>query len=392
MSSIGIIAEFNPFHNGHAYAVREARRISGAQNVVVCMSGSFVQRGEPGCFDKFTRARHALIGGADMVIEMPDILSCACAEVFAFGGIKLLISTGIVDGIAFGSETGDADNLLKAAKFDMNSGSIKEALDRGEPYAKAAGAVLGEGTLGPNDILAVEYIRQILRLSPDCLWCPIKRIGDYNDRNLSGMYSSASAIRSAVLRKDIDAVSEYVPAFVFEDIIRELNDGSFPASLDSLSEAALLAFRSLTAEQIAALPDVSEGLENLFAAHACSSSSVNEMLSKVKSKRYTMARLKRIVISALLGSTKELLDKVRSDPKALFIRVLGVRKEKLHLLSELSRNAELPVVKSFADIGSLGPTALSVIDISRKASRIHALAKPLSKQVADDFSHPLIIV
>ncbi len=393
MSSVGVVAEFNPFHNGHAYALNEARRVSGAENVVVCMSGSFVQRGEPACFDKFTRTKHALLGGADLVIELPDILSCACAEIFAFGGVKLLLSTGIVDGIAFGSECADTEQLIYSAKRDMHSDSIRESLERGESYAKAAASVCeDEQRIGPNDILAVEYIRRMLSLAPDCGIYPFRRIGDYNDLDLGGHYSSASAIRAAIERNEIDSVKDCLPGFVFEDIAGGIVSGLFPASLDSLSDAALYAFRNMSVKDISALPDVSEGLENLFSMHANASSTVSEVLSKVKSKRYTMARLKRIVISALIGSTAEFLSTVRNAPDSLYIRVLGVRREKLYLLSELSKNARLPIVASFADIHALGPTARSVIEISRKASRIRALAQPSVKFAKDDFSHPLVIV
>ena len=139
---IGIIAEYNPFHNGHAHHLREAKRISGAEHAIVCMSASFVQRGEPACADKFTRARWALMNGADMVIELPDALSCSNAERFAFGGVKLLSATGLVSGICFGSESGDCDRLIEAASAVPDPTVIKAELDKGKSYPSALSSAL----------------------------------------------------------------------------------------------------------------------------------------------------------------------------------------------------------------------------------------------------------
>lgn len=397
MPNVGIVAEYNPFHNGHAYNIEKARLVSGCDNVIVCMSGSFVQRGEPACFDKFTRAGHALLGGADMVIEMPDILSCASAERFAFGGIRLLTASGIVDSIEFGSECGDIEKLWRVANEDIHSDSVKRSLSEGQTYARAVAENLSCNdtafSAAPNDILGIEYLRQIKKLSPSVSAFAIPRTGNgYNKLELGDGFASASAIRAALHNHGTDTVSKYVPGFVFEDMRMQVENGRFPASLENLSEAALYALRMLSIDGIRNLSDVTEGLENLFFKHACTSSAIDEMLLKIKSKRYTMARLKRIVIAALIGSTKELLQIALKQPDALFIRVLGVRKEKLYLLSQLSEKAMLPVVTTFGDTEKLSENALRVLDHTRYASSVRALGCPVCKASEDDFSHPMIIV
>ena len=171
MHSVGIIAEYNPFHNGHEHHILRAKQKSGARYAIVCMSASFTQRGEPACLDKFNRTRLALLCGADMVIELPDLLACACAERFAYGGVRLLASTGLVDARAFGSECGDTDPLKRAASLDLSGEAMQAALASGLSYPSAAAqAMRAHGILldtsAPNDMLAVEYLRQLNKLAP----------------------------------------------------------------------------------------------------------------------------------------------------------------------------------------------------------------------------------
>ena len=398
MTGIGIIAEYNPFHNGHRYHIAETRRLTGADNIIAVMSGSFVQRGEPACMDKFTRAELALRGGADLVIELPDILSCACAEKFAYGGVKLLSSTGLVSGISFGSESGDIQRIRSIAETEVQKERLREELAKGIPYPEAFSNALGSDDTAalidaPNDTLAVEYLRAISKIDPDLDALSINRIGSqHNSNEAEGIFASAGYIRTLSSRGCITDAAKYVP----DDVncrIRELSEsGLFPASLSALSGAILYRLRMLGRDGIAELPDVSEGLENPIYKAALESSDIDELLLRVKTKRYTMARLKRILIAALLDSDKSLLNKASSDQDALYIRVLGVRKDKLNLLSELNNCALLPVVIDIHDAEELSDNAKQILEHSRRASLIHALACPNKRDCIDDFSHPLIIV
>ena len=171
MKNIGIVAEYNPFHNGHAYHIEQARKIAGGGSVIAVMSASFVQRGEPAAFDKFTRTAMALQGGADMVLELPDILSLSCAERFALGGVRILSASGIADRLCFGSEGGDIDALRRAADSKLSGDELSSALSSGLSYPAAAARQLrahgiGVGSNNPNDVLGIEYIRALNRIAP----------------------------------------------------------------------------------------------------------------------------------------------------------------------------------------------------------------------------------
>lgn len=398
MHSVGIIAEYNPFHNGHAYHIGRAKKLSGTDTAIVCMSASFTQRGEPACLDKFTRTRLALLSGADMVIELPDLLSCACAERFAYGGVRLLASTGLIGALAFGSECGDIDMLKKAAELELNSAEMKAALSSGLSYPSAAAQVMRQHGImldasAPNDMLALEYTRQLNRLAPGIEPIAVQRIGaGYNDTSLEKGFASASALRNAAECGNLDALLGQVPDAVFEVIASEYERGRFPADLEVLSPAILGTLRGMGAVGIAALADVSEGLENPIYRAALSSSGCSELLEKVKTKRYTLARLRRILCYALIGTTDEKQRLAFEAEDALYIRILGVKKEKLHLLSELSEKAKLPVVISASDIEVLPENAKTVLEHSRKAQLLHALAFPENRSCIDDFSHALISV
>ena len=398
MHSVGIIAEYNPFHNGHAYHIERAKKLSGAETAIVCMSASFTQRGEPACLDKFTRTRLALLGGADMVIELPDLLCCACAEHFAYGGVRLLAATGLIGSLAFGSECGDMEALRRASRLDLAGEEMKAALSSGLSYPSAAAQVMKKHGIivdpsAPNDMLAIEYTRQLSRLAPNIAPVAVQRIGaGYNDTSLEKGFASASALRKAAEDENFGALMGQVPEAVFEGIMSEHERGRFPAKLEALSPAILGTLRGIGAVGIAALADVSEGLENPIYRASLSSSSCSELLEKVKTKRYTLARLRRILCYALIGTTAEKQRLAFEAEDALYIRVLGVKKEKLRLLSELSEKAKLPVVISASDIGALPENAKTMLEHSRRAQLIHALAFPENRSCIDDFSHALISV
>lgn len=394
---LGIIAEYNPFHNGHKYQLEEAKRISGAKHIIVCMSASFVQRGEPACADKYVRTQWALEGGADMVIELPDVLSVSCAERFAMGGIKLLNSTGLISDICFGSETGDISMLRRAASTEPNKNVLKEALADGHSYPIAKRNALAANGAdisinAPNDLLGIEYLRAITKLAPSLNAFAIKRIGSgYNDKVSNGEYASATAIR-AFLNQSPPAHIDALPQFVREAVQAQMDLGKMPVSLKTLSSPIIYSLRKLGANGISNLAEVSEGLENPIFRAAQSCGSYDELLTSIKTKRYTLSRLKRILINALLGTTSNLQDLALSLPDALYIRVLGIRKESMHLLSMLHSSASLPVITRHSSLNALSTNAAMVFKHSALASSIRALAQPVVKASEDEFSYALVIV
>ena len=398
MSIVGIIAEYNPFHNGHQYHLKAAKELSGAEHAIVVMSGDFVQRGEPAMFDKHLRAKWALENGADMVLLLPVAFSLASAQAFASGGVGILHGTGIVDHIAFGSESGSTSALQEAAKMASDESDelkqlIRTNLDCGLSYpdarARAWQQHMGESTLlaSPNDILGIEYLRALNALSSAIQPVAIPRTGPAHDSaELADGFASASAIRSGLLSGTYSA--GLVPDGVHGDIMTQVASVGDLRTPQNLSRETVYALRRMTKEQLASLPDVSEGLENLLYSACRQQGDIESVLAQVKSRRYTMARLKRICMCALLGLYGNPMDKLGG----LYIRVLGIRKDAMHLLSQMKEKASLPIVTRFADTEQLNASQMRMMKTDLTASDIAAMASSIPSPARFDFSHPLIIV
>ena len=394
MSTVGIIAEYNPFHNGHQYHLKAAKELSGAEHAIVVMSGDFVQRGEPAMFDKHLRAKWALENGADMVLLLPASFSLASAQAFASGGVGILHGTGIVDSIAFGSESGDTSALKSAAQMaDDESEELKLLirinLDSGLSYpdarAKAWQQHMGESSLfsSPNDILGTEYIRALNALNSSIQPVAVPRTGPSHDsKELTDGFASASAIRSGLLSGTPPA--GLVPNGVYSDIMTQ----NALRTMQNLSREAVYALRRMTKEQLASLPDVSEGLENLLYSACRQHGDIGSVLDQVKSRRYTMARLKRICMCALLGIYGNPMDKL----DGLYIRILGIRRDAMNLLSQMNEKAALPIVTRFADAERLNESQRRMLEADMLSSDIAAMATPCPAAAKFDFSQPLLIV
>ncbi len=338
---VGIVAEFNPFHNGHKYLIETAKTLTN-DSVVAVMSGAFVQRGGIAITDKLKRAEMALKNGVDLVIELPVTFSHNTAQKFSMGAIATLNATGIIDTLAFGSECGDKDKLIDLAKIIANepqkvSIKIKEFLSYGMSYpmarAKAYEGYCDTTPLNsPNDILGIEYLRACydLGISPDVL--PITRIGTTHDSNeVSENIASASEIRRRRLSGDDTA--SFMP------------DSDFTLYDPKLLDLAVISkLRLSTPEEISNINDMAEGLENKIIAEAKNVNSVDELAMAVKSKRYTLSRIRRILYSCLLGLTKDLCALPPS-----YIRVLGMNDRGRELLRKMKETATLPIIIKPAD-------------------------------------------
>jgi len=395
----GIIAEYNPFHLGHAYHLARSRALSGADRVIVAMSGDFVQRGEPAMFPRRLRAKWALENGADMVLALPAPLALASGEVFALAGVKLLAGTGLTDMLCFGSECGDISLLSRAAGLSGGeppevSSAIRAGLARGLSHPRARAVAYGEHMpelaglfSAPNDLLAVEYLRAIAAAAPGMRPVAVPRTGPGHDSpDTAGEYASASAIRGLLLGGR-DAAA-YLPAGVYSDILETFAEKTAPITIEALSDMIVFALRRLDRQALSALPDVAEGLENLIYSACREQGEIHGLLAAVKSRRYTMARLKRICMYALLGIStppKELLD-------GLHIRVLGVRREAMGLLSALSERASLPVIVRRADLEKLSPSQRRLHELDTLAAEIAALGRPMPLPAPDDLALPLLTV
>ncbi len=368
MRVTGIVAEYNPLHNGHIYHLEEAKRVTEADFCIIAMSGNFVQRGEPACADKFTRADWTLRAGADMIVEIPQCLAVASAERYAEGAVKLLAATGVVTDLAFGVETDDVDALYRVADILYREPpafrtNLAYHLKQGKSYPRAQFDALCDldiprGDVAvltqPNNVLAVEYLKALRRFAPHIRAVPIRRQGSgYNDTELSGALSSATAIRQA-LRDGNDAVLNSLPLFV-SGAMRF--DEQFPVTLEQFGPLILYRLRAMSLEELAALPDVSEGFEQVIARAVRTAPDITTFLESIKSKRYTMARCKRIAVSALLHIPGGLSDELLGDPKNLYLRVLGFLTASRGLLAAMASVGSAPVILRNSDLSACTDTA-----------------------------------
>jgi len=333
----GIIAEYNPFHNGHAHQIAEARKVSQARNIVVVMSGNFVQRGEPAIINKFARTRQALENGADVVLELPVGFATASAEGFAHGAVDILATSGIVDSICFGAESPDISALWDVAKFLINEGPefkkiLRENLAKGDSFPKAREKALklafAEGAAeivkNPNNILGVEYLKAILRLDAKITPYAIARKGAaHHGKELVPPFASASALRGQIHTGNVGGLADFMPLSAY-DILRQEYLQSRINNADNLSphfHYALAAKKS---------PCVFDDAAKKHYA-------ISKVVAAAKTKNVTHSALSRAAIHILLG-----LDEMPKNPQ--YIRVLGFRREKEHLLRALHKNAALPVI------------------------------------------------
>lgn len=351
MRVAGIIAEYNPFHNGHLYHLKECKRMAQADAAVIVMSGNFTQRGEPAVLNKWIRSRLAAECGADLVLELPFAYSVSSAEYFAKGGVGILSGLGCVTHLAFGAEKGELKDLqaigrILAEEPEAYRTELKKSLSQGQSYAKAREIALQacvdcgrkDLTLTPNNILAVEYIKQLILQKSSINPIMVKRKGSgYFDLKPQDNIASATAIRSHISK---DERKKYVP-FAVEKELKQQPDlcGYF-----ALVQNALL--RS-SKEELASLLSVSEGLENRLKAQVRKAASLDELVARVKSKRYPETRIRRILCQAVVGLTP--------FEDCFYARVLAAGKKGTKLLKEIKKTAAIPVITNINKEPELPP-------------------------------------
>jgi len=385
MKTAGIVAEFNPFHSGHA-ALIQAVRGEGATHVAAVMSGNFVQRGSLAITDKRVRAHCALLGGADLVLELPVSAATATAQQFARGAVGLLAATGCVDILCFGSESGDARGLSELARaVDARpvTAAMTPLLGQGLTFARARqlaveqelGSRLGRQLGRPNNALGVEYLRAAHSLG----WQPriftMARRGAAHDEAFpapGGSYASASYLRTVA--GDWDKLARFMPEDSVSLLRRAGADGLYPVDPARLETAVLAVLRGLSPEALAALPDLSEGLENRLWNAIRGAASLEELYAKCKTKRYTLARVRRLVLHAFLGITGE---DVRTLPP--YLRVLGFGHRGRELLARMADTATLPVGSRLTRLREAGPEALRFALLEERSTDLYTLAMPVPR-------------
>lgn len=377
LKAVGIIAEFNPFHLGHKYLLD---RVADTCDCVVCvLSGNFVQRGDVSIISKQARTKMALYGGADVVVELPVAWSMTTAQNFALGGVSLLKNLGCVDTIAFGSECGDIEALKNAANALNSQGfksSLETQLNSGKTFAAARQEALSSILFDkaniltkPNNTLAAEYIGAADRLEYYPEFITFKRLGaDHNALSPTDETASAELIRSFIKSGNLDSALDYMDENSYGILYNEYKEGRV-ADIENIEKAVIANLRLANKREFSNLPDLSEGIENRLISFVKSASSLNELYKLVKTKRYTMARIRRLVLSAFLQIDNSFFGK---EPP--YIKVLGFNKIGEQFIKQASKTAQSPIICRSKDIAPLDDFSKSVFDCECRATDIFALS------------------
>lgn len=404
---LGIIAEYNPFHNGHLYHINESKKAVDADYVVAIISGNFVQRGDTSLVDKWSKTEMAIKNGVDLVIELPLLYSISSAENFAEGGVKMLNSFNIVDYISFGSELCDVNTLNEFAEVLFHEPKefvsvLNHELSKGFSYPKARENALlmylndirkyANILSSPNNILAIEYLKALKKYKSSIVPVSINRNKvDYNSTEIVDGFASATAIRKIAMTNDVWSLRQAMPKSSFDIMYDCLRSGKTVSSLAKFEKEIIYNLRKMSISQIANLPDVSEGLEYSIKNAANSCNTIDELISIVKSKRYTTTRLRRILVYCLLGITKK--DMQDSRKVTPYVRVLGFNERGKELLSGISHaNPKLEIVTSVKKYFETSTNRILKNMLAKDifATDIYTLGYDYDSTSNLDYTHPIV--
>lgn len=402
---LGIITEYNPFHNGHKLHIEKSKLKTNSQHCIVVMSGNFVQRGEPAILDKYTRTKMALLNGADLVIELPIIYSTASAELFSLGAVDILQKTRIVNKMCFGSETGNLDDFFNIANILVDEPicykqSLQKNLKKGLSYPNARMLALSEildnntnldFLKEPNNILSLEYLKALKFLNNTNIQVhTIKREqAHFHSETISQTSSIASA---TAIRKEFFNTSSFnnliniMPSNCIDLInLNNLNN------LNNYTQVLSFLLRSLNPSDLSKIADITEGLENKILNNLCYlNSSIFDFIAKIKSKRYTYTKIQRALLHIILNITK--LEQLEYKNNLVpYIRVLGFKKNSQFILKELTQKSSVPVIMNLKNAGSiLDDYGLYLLNKEIATSDIYYLNQNLSKNI--EYTKPLVII
>lgn len=371
MKVAGIIAEYNPFHSGHAYLAEKAEQ-AGYTHTVAVMSGNFVQRGEPALMHHSVRTKAALECGIDLVVQLPSVYAVSSAQSFASAGVEILNGLGFVDSLVFGSECGNTDKIINTAKAVYGEGikiHLASELENGITFAAARENALrkinpeyADIIQSPNNILGVEYAAAIDRIGSNITPVTFARIGVAHDSDeKSERIASASAIRKMIQNREL--ISDFVP-----EKAAEIYKNASLSDIKRIENAILYKMKTTTPIELSKAPDISEGIENRIIQAAKQASALDELYSLAKTKRYSHARIRRIIINHFLTVTANDL-----RIPAPYIRVIGFNSKGAELLKKAKTTALIPVVTKAADVANLGSDAQRIFSLECTAGDIFAL-------------------
>ena len=406
MNLCAIICEYNPFHKGHEYHIKKAKEITNSDGIIGIMSGNFAQRGIPTIIDKWERTKMALSSGVDLVIELPAIFSVSSAEFFSNGAVKLLDSLNIVDYLCFGSEYGNIDLLQKIAQALIDEqvdfkNLLKSYLKDGYPFTTARSLALqkylvninpdintkelSEILASSNNILGIEYCKSLLNCKSKIKPITIKRLGGaYNENALNSIFSSATSIRKFIKdNKAIDELEAHLPVNVFK-IMQDL----FYNNYNFINEESLFPYvkykLATEGESLKAIPEASEGLDNKILKEFYSCNSFNELVSRVKSKRYTYTRISRILCQYFIGFEKYPIEILRKESPA-YIRILGLNKKGADIIKSIKKNSPLEIITK------LPKEYNSMLKLDIQATKAYSIINQNIQYKEDFLRSPIII-
>lgn len=421
MKVAGIITEYNPFHNGHKYQIDRVRDQTGADHVVVIMSGNFLERGVPAITDKYTRAQMALNCGADLVLELPNLWATASAERFAAAGVSLLASTGVIDTICYGAEQPDSALMQRIVRILIEAASdvatcnqkLIELQKQGLTYPAARARAISELLTDcdedtvlnflstPNNILALEYEKAIAKWNSahthHIHGYGIQRVGGgYHDEVVHTQYSSATAIRRLLLEEpseaDLNALKTQVPAFVYGQLQKAASSGSLMDTDDFSAAlyARLWTYRSVGYTQFA---DCSTELSNKIANQLDQFTSFTDFAALLKTREVTYTRVCRVLIHILLDIRQD--DYAAYTPADAYLRVLGFRRDATELLSVIKKEASLPLVTKMADASSiLSDKSNTLLARDIAAADLYRSIRTIrtGQTLRNEFTQPIVII
>lgn len=377
MHIVGLITEYNPFHNGHAYHIKKAKEITQADYVIVVMSGNYVQRGTPAMLDKYTRTKMALQNGADIVLELPVYYATSSAEGFAQGAIRILNDLGIVDSICFGSESGDITLLSTIAKSFLNESEefkleLMKNIKAGCSYPIARSNALISNIAEPtceftkeqiaqvltcsNNILGIEYIKAIKLFKSSITPYTIQRVGhDYNNTDLHSEFSSASALRAKLMSGqeiNLEHIQEQMPVTAFH-ILNDYCKQAYPICENDFSDILFYSLYSTNVDVLANYLDMNMDLANRLVDMGMKYHNYTSVAEVVKTKQYTLTRINRALLHIILQITTDNYKELTPTTTSSYARLLGFRKGSSTLLKTVRKQGAIPIITKVADYKQL---------------------------------------
>jgi len=413
MKVVGLITEYNPFHNGHKFHMEEAKRVTNADHVIVVMSGNFVQRGTPAIINKYSRAKMALICGADLVFELPVCFSTGSAEYFALGAVSLLNQLGIVDEICFGSEYSDIHELISIARIlseesleyksflcNFMKKGITFPLARTQALKMLIPEMKEEMLSSPNSILGIEYLKALIKLKSKIKPISITRKNaGYHDETLAdsvfNAISSATAIRKSITTTNsLDTIKHHVPSEVFNILEKEYNR-TFPITENDYTLLLQYKLMEESKESLVRYLDINQDIANRIKNTNISSFHFSELAQEIKSKQWTLTRVNRALLHVLLRITSANMELYKKEGYTQYARILGVRKDSTFLLRQMKEVSQIPLINKVGNAKKdLSQTALTMLEEDLFASHLYnqVVFHKYNSVLEDEYTHGVVMV